>query len=398
MVANTLARRAAITGAGVSETGRKLERSGASLTAEASLAAIADAGLKPADIDGISSWPGHRPGFSGSSPVAVTELKHTLGLKLDWYSGGPEGPGQMASVINAAMAVATGQARHVLCFRTVKEGSARQANRSTTTVGGAAARIDDKYQWFLPYGAVSAATWAALGAQRHMLHYDISREQLAWVAINARRNAAMNPAALYTTPISMEEYMSARMISTPLCLYDCDVPMDGSAAVVVSRAEATEHALRPPLMIEAASGALHGPDAWDQREDYTTMAASDAAAKLWSQTEFKPEDVDIAQLYDGFSYFTLMWLEALGFCAPGESGHFVEGGERISLYGELPINTFGGQLSSGRLHGFGYLVEACEQLWHRAGERQAGTPNLGVVAVGGGPLASTLLLRRSRAR
>jgi acetyl-CoA acetyltransferase len=131
---------------------------------------------------------------------------------------------------------------------------------------------------------------------------------------------------------------------------------------------------------------------WD---DLTTMPARSAAAHMWSRTDLRPADVDVAQLYDGFSWLAMSWLEALGFCGHGESGPFIEGGARIALDGELPLNTSGGQLSAGRLHGYGYLHEAVLQLRGEAGARQlTGRPEVAVVANGGGPIAGCLLLTR----
>ena len=385
---------AAITGAGVSEIGRQIDRSGLALTLEAALKAIADAGLSVEDIDGIAGWPGQRLNGSGSSDVSIGEIKDSLGLKLSWFMGGPEGPGQASSLINAAMAVATGQANHVLCFRTVKEGSARRTNKSNTTVGGAAPRIGDKYQWLIPYGAVSATNWCAMIAKNHMSRYGVTREQLAQIALNNRKNAALNPQATYKAPLTMEDYLSSRMISDPLCLYDCDIPIDGATVIIVSNIHKAKELVNRPLVIEACSGALHGPDLWDQRQDFATMACHDAASAMWKRTSLKPGDVQFGQIYDGFSYLTLLWLEALGLCGTGESGRFIEGGERISLNGELPLNTSGGQLSEGRLHGFGLIYELCQQMWEKAGARQLGKTDIGVVGVGGGPLAASILVRR----
>jgi acetyl-CoA acetyltransferase len=189
--------------------------------------------------------------------------------------------------------------------------------------------------------------------------------------------------------------MAARMITEPLCLFDCDTPIDGSTAVIVSSWEAAQDLRKKPLRIEAMSGALHGRNSWDQFADLTEMAASDAGRYLWQRTDLKPADVEVANLYDGFSILTLIWLEALGFCAKGESGPFVEAGSRIARNGELPLNTGGGQLSAGRLHGFGLLWETCIQLWGEGGERQVpGNPQVGITAAGGGPLAGCLLLTR----
>jgi acetyl-CoA acetyltransferase len=181
-----------------------------------------------------------------------------------------------------------------------------------------------------------------------------------------------------------------------LCLFDCDAPIDGATVIIVSRWDAAQSLRKPPLRIEAMSGALHGRNSWDQFEDLTQMAANDAGRHLWERTDLRPADVDVANLYDGFSILTLIWLEALGFCAKGDSGPFVEDGLRIARNGELPLNTGGGQLSAGRLHGFGLLWETCIQLWGEGGERQVpGGPRVGITAAGGGPLAGCLLLTRA---
>jgi acetyl-CoA acetyltransferase len=232
-------------------------------------------------------------------------------------------------------------------------------------------------------------------AQRHFHCYGTTREQLAQIALTARANAADNPAAVYRAPLALDDYLSARMISTPLCLFDCDVPTDGSVAVVVSQRERALDTRHAPLFVEAIGSALRGRPSWDQFDDLTTMAMRDAAAMLWERTDRKPADVDVAQLYDGFSFLTLGWLEALGFCSAGEGGPFIEDGSRVARDGELPLNTGGGQLSAGRLNGYGLLHEACVQLWRRGGERQVRRdPEVAVVAAGGGPFAGCLLLAR----
>jgi acetyl-CoA acetyltransferase len=165
--------------------------------------------------------------------------------------------------------------------------------------------------------------------------------------------------------------------------------------VIVSRAETARDLRRPPLLVEAVGSALHGRPSWDQFDDLTTMALRDAGAMLWKQTDIKPADVDVAELYDGFSFIALAWLEALGFCGKGEGGPFIEGGKRIALDGELPLNTGGGQLSGGRLHGYGFLHEACVQLWEEGAARQVpGGPRVAVAAAGGGPLGGCLLVTR----
>jgi acetyl-CoA acetyltransferase len=295
--------------------------------------------------------------------------------------------------------VAGGLANHVVCFRTVTEATA-QGERGRATVmrfDRAGDRVEGLRQWTVPYGAVSPANWLAMYAQRYFHEFGATREQLGQVAINARRNAALNPVAIRREPMSLANYLDARMISEPLCLLDCDIPVDGSTAVVVSRVDSAPDLRRPPVRIEAVGTGLRGRFSWDNWADLTTMASLGAAEAMWSRTSLRPVDVDIAQLYDGFSILTLIWLESMGFCGRGEAASFVEGGARIARDGPLPLNTQGGQLSAGRLHGFGYLHEACLQLWGLAGERQLSTvPQVAAVGVGGGPYASALLLTGPR--
>jgi acetyl-CoA acetyltransferase len=396
-------RRAVISGIGQSDIGRRLYRAPLDLTIDACLAAVADAGLTLGDIDGLATYPGNMdtpPGFSG---VGVTEVMDALRLHLDWYNGGVENPGQLGSVITAIAAVAAGYSRHVLCFRTVTEGSAQgDKGRASVTTGGMASgggrvpRVGSFMQWSIPFGAPSAANWIALNAQRHFHEYGTTSEQLGAIAVSNRRNAGRNPKAIYRDPMTIDDYLASRLVSTPLHLFDCDVPCDGSTAVVVSAADTAPDLRRPPVRIEAVGTAIHGRNSWDQWEDLTTMALRDAAPAMWQRTDLRPSDVDVAELYDGFSFIALSWLEALGFCGKGEAGPFLEGGARIAPDGEIPLNTHGGQLSAGRLHGYGFLHEACTQLWGEGGERQVPNgPEVAVAAAGGGTLAGCLLLTRS---
>jgi acetyl-CoA acetyltransferase len=384
----------AVTGIGQSAVGRRLGRGGLDLTVEAALGALTDAGLAVADIDGVATFPGESadPGFAGAS---VWELHDALGLSVGWYLGAHQTPGQLGPVIDAAMAVACGLATHVLCFRTVTESSAQGS-------GGRAAvldrPVDDFRRWLTPFGAPSAANWLALRAQAHFDRYGTTREQLGWIPITERRHAAANPKAVYREPLSLDDYLAARLVSTPFGLYDCDVPVDGATAVILSRRDTAADRPAPPVHLEAVGCGLRRPFGWDQGDDLTTMANADAAAMLWSRTALRPADVDVALLYDGFSFLALSWLEALRFCPVGEGGPFVADGDgaRISLGGELPLNTGGGQLSGGRLHGFGHLHEAVLQLRGEAGARQVAGAEVAVAAAGGGPLAGCLLLTRAR--
>ena len=394
-----LERNAAITGIGQSDIGRRLGRSELDLTLEACLNAIADAGLTRDDIDGLATYPGGGIGTGGFAGPSSPEVQDALRLKLNWHDGGSEGPAQIRSLIAACFAVACGAAKHVLVYRTVAEGTAQgeggRQGIGGSGSGGSVPRFSGFLQWSLPFGAVSAVNWIALVGQRRVHEFGLTREQLGQVAINGRRNAGLNPKAIYRQPMTMEDYLAARMISTPLCLFDCDAPCDGATAVIVSHADYAPDAPHPACHVNAVGTALRGRPSWDQFDDMTTMAARDAAASMWERTDLRPGDVDVAQLYDGFSMLTMVWLEALGFCGRGESGPFVEGGARIALDGQLPLNTAGGQLSGGRLHGFGLLHEACVQLRGEGGDRQVpGRPEVAAVANGGGPIAGTILLTR----
>jgi len=399
-------RRAVISGIGQSEVGRRLGRSGLDLTIEAAIEAITDAGLGVGDIDGLATYPG---GGMGGEPFAgptSPDVQDAMRLRLNWHDGGGEGPGQIRAVFAACLAVAAGLARHVLVYRTVTESTAqgsggRQGIGAALGGGGGGGggrgipRFGGSFQWLLPFGAVSAANWMAWVTRRRMHEFGLRREQLAQIALNGRANAARNPKAVYREPMTLEDYMGVRMITTPLCLYDCDAPCDGSTAVVVSHVDYAADAPNGACHVNAIGTALRGRPSWDQFDDMTTMAARDAAASMWERTELRPSDVDMAQLYDGFSIITMVWLEALGFCAKGESGPFVEDGRAIALDGPLPLNTSGGQLSAGRLHGFGLLHEACLQLRGQGGQRQAPRrPEVVAVANGGGPIAGSMLLTR----
>lgn len=385
----------AISGIGQSEVGRPSSKSAMQLTLDAAREAIADAGLTRDDIDGVACWPGDNNNGSSFSPVGPNALMSVMGLKVNWFGGGYEGPGPLAGVINGAMAIAAGLCRHVLVFRTISEASARRIDKTANALTNKTSGRDGSYfwQWYTPFNVQSAVNLMALYAQRHFHEFGTTPEQLAQIALTCRANAELNPKAVYRTPMTMDDYMASRMISTPLRMFDCDVFCDASTAIVLSRVDAARHGPNPPIRIEALGAALHQPWSWDQIS-LTGMACADAADMMWQRTDLKPKDVGSAQLYDGFSILTMMWLEGLGLCPRGESGRFVEGGHNIARNGVLPINTNGGQLSGGRTHGLGYVHEACTQLWGRGGARQIADHQVAVAASGGGPLAGSVLMVR----
>ena len=385
-----MAQEAYITGLGMSEVGVRLARSPLGLTVDAVKEAIADAGLTLDQIDGVATYPGKMQIFLGFSPIGADELIEALGLKTRWHIGAAEATAQLGAIAEAANAVKAGLARHVICFRTVYEAAAMSRPDEFPPLERREG-VTGNSQWVSPFGAFSAANWTAQFAMRHMKRYGLTREQLAQVALNDHANAALNPRALVKKPLTMDEYMSARMISTPFCLYDCDRFTDASTVVIVSAGDALGEVETAPVRIAASAGSVERYS-WDQAE---WASAYPTGRDLWKNTDYRPNDVDTVQLYDGFAFQPITWLEGLGFCEVGEGGAFLEGGTRIARDGALPMNTGGGQLGWGRLHGFGFAYEAVVQLRGQGGARQiAGDPKVAVATSGGGPMAAALLLTK----
>jgi len=371
-----------ISGVGQTDIGIGLFRSDLDLTLDACQRAIADAGLSRSDIDGVATYPGRigpptrYGGFGGPSTL---EVQGALRLSLGWHAGGSDGPGHTGAIFNAIGAVAAGLCRHVLVYRTVTEASLKQSRRMEAA--SAAPRP--------PSAPTMTTRWSggginpiAAAAQRHFHEYGTTREMIGAMVLNSRRNAARNPKAVLQKPITMEDYLSARWITTPFGLLDCDILVDASTAFVISRADFVDDAPSPIKILAMGSG-VSGRTRWDQRDPLTSFSQPEAAQAMWAHTDLRPSDVDVLEIYDGFSFLTLVWVEALGLAPLGGGGPFLASGE-IALGGRYPLNTHGGQLSEGRTHGFGFLHEACVQVRGDGGERQVpGRHEIGLAAIGG---------------
>jgi acetyl-CoA acetyltransferase len=388
--------RVIVSGIGSSAIGRRLMVPPLRLTVAAVKAAVADAGLELSDIDGLSTYPGMDV-MGGFSEGGITALEDALGICPTWYNGAFETFGPGGSVVAAMLAVAAGLARHVVCFRTVWQATfaAQQRTRdvgagSPYAIGSGTARVPG---FVGPYGVSSASINLGLIASNYLARYGATRETLGWIALNGRANAARNPQAIYREPMSMEDYLEARMISTPFGLYDCDVPADASIAVVVSAVETAGDLASKPIYVEAVGTQVTERWAWDQSTMSHEPQTLGPSAHLWSRTSLRPSDVQIAELYDGFTFNCLSWLEALGFCGIGEAKDFLDGGTNLGPSGVLALNTHGGQLSAGRTHGMGFLHEAVTQLRGQGGERQVDGARVGVVSTGGLAPSGVLLLR-----
>jgi acetyl-CoA acetyltransferase/uncharacterized OB-fold protein len=378
----------ALTGIGMSEIGRRLMVPPLSLTVQACEAAVADAGLTLDDIDGLSTYPGGG-NLGGFGEGGVTALEGALGIRPTWHNGGIETFGPGGSVIAAMLAIAGGLARHVLCFRTLWEATFNELMKQGKIVPSSGRSAG----WLMPFGATSAAHTLAQNAQRHFHRYGTTKETLGWIALNQRANAQLNPSAVYRSPMTMDDYLNARPITTPFGLYDCDVPCDGAIAVIVSAADAARDTAKPAVLVEAVGTQIIERIDWDQSTLTHEPQVLGQSAHLWSRTSLRPQDVDVAELYDGFTMNCLSWIEGLGFCKVGEAKDFLDGGKNIARDGRLPLNTHGGQLSHGRTHGMGLLHEAITQLRGEAGERQVADARVGVVSSGGLTPSGVLLLR-----
>lgn len=383
--------RSVLSGIGRSALGRRLMVDPLSLTVDACLGAVADAGLELSDIDGLSTYPG--AAGMGMSEGGVAAVEEALRLHPTWINGGGDIPGPGGALIAAMLAVSAGLCRHVLCFRTVWEST--YAALGMRPPGGG--RASGWQQWRAPFGALSAANWIAANANQYLHRYGATREMLGIIATNGRTNAGRNPAAIYREPMTMDDYLGARPITTPFGLYDCDVPCDASIAVVVSDASVAADLPGTAIRVEAVGTQILERVSWDQGTVTHEPQVLGQAAHLWTRTGLRQADVDLALVYDGFTFNAISWLEALGFCAFGEAQEWLDGGRRIALGGELPVNTHGGQLSEGRTHGFGFVYEAVTQLRHAAGDRQVVGARTAVVTTGGGTPSGVLLLQRDGA-
>jgi acetyl-CoA acetyltransferase len=355
--------RCAIVGIGSTDFSRDSGRSELTLATQAALAAIDDAGLVPADIDGIVRC--------DMDAVRHNDLAEVLGLPdlTYWGEVGPGGTAPSAMVGQAVAAILTGQATTVLVFRALNGRSGRRFGLAGPEASTAAAGGEGTYdEFFLPYGLQTPGQAFAVMAQRHMLEYGTNEKDLGHIALTCRERANANPAAqMHGRPLSMDDYLAARMISRPLRLFDFCLETDGACAVVVTSAARARDCRRPPVLIRAvAQGSVAGPQPGLQypvlmRERITALPARAVARTLYRRAGLGPDDIDVAQIYDCFTITVLMQLEDYGFCDKGDGGAFVSSGA-IGLGGPLPINTGGGHMSEGYIHGMNHIVEGVRQI------------------------------------
>jgi acetyl-CoA acetyltransferase len=374
--------RVAIAGVGFSEVGRRLPRTDDELVYQAITAAMADAGMKPSDIDGISTM--------GGNAMSMGQLLGILPLNY-FYSSTLLGPAFVEPAIMAISSVASGLAHTCVAVRLIRQfGGANRAPGGGPPPGPM--RVPGDMQFSAPFGAGAAgATIGAFQMQRHMQQYGTTYEQFAANAVNARYHASLHPEAIFREPLTQQEYLDSRFISEPLRHLDCDYPVDSSAAVIFTTEERARDWAHKPVLVE--SYALSAIRDFDMSliDDFTWNSPAHCAEVLWSRTDLKPSDVDTVQLYDGFSIITFQWLEALGFCGRGESGPFIESGH-TRLGGKIPLNTDGGACNFGRRHGANFCIEAVRQLRGEADVRQVAGAEVAVWSNGVGCFSGAVLL------
>lgn len=342
--------------------------------------AIADAGLRVDQIDGFTtgsilpSSGGHAV-VDGQSIVTSNWLAEQLGINPRFCSGF-QGFGQIpGAAMIATNAIATGAADYVLMHRALHNPTGRYHENPMTEAAGS-------MQWVAPQGFFSPLAMIAISYNEYLQRYGATREAMAAVLVEARKNGSRIPWSYwYDRPLTTQDYIDARIIAEPICIYDCDIPVDGVASFIFTSAERAKDLPNKPVYV---AGYAQGhptmprlPQHWPL--DDIMNAGFEVAKRLWAHSGLSLKDIDIPQLYDGFSPFIYYWLESLGYCKPGEAHQFVQnGGIDSDDPKALPVLSSGGALGNGRMHGVPQMLETYLQLSQRAGGRQRAKADIGL--------------------
>ncbi len=386
----------AAVGVGYSTTGRRTGLSSFELARQATMAALDDAGMTTADLDGVTLlWGVAGPAPAGLDVVEPMSFAQSMGIgPLNWY--GTAGPAYIGPALEAIAAIRAGFAHSVLTLRIINQrlsGTAEMAELRERT-GPVSAPGDMGFT--APYGfgvAGMIPSIAAMPAQRHMDMFGTTEEQFGAHVVAQRWHASMNEDALLREPLTIDDYLASRYIAKPVHLLDCDYPVDSASAVIYTAEDRARDWNKKPVWVEAATCSSVGTS-FDQL-DMNENSPFHAASELWKRTDLTPEDVDCAQLYDGFTIIVFQWLEALGFCKLGEAGPFIEAGN-TRLGGSLPVNTDGGACNVGRRHGANFCIESVRQLRGECGPRQVPDAEVAVWANAVGPFSGAVLMTKDR--
>ncbi|MER7007868.1 lipid-transfer protein [Dactylosporangium sp. NPDC000555] len=383
---------AAIAGIGATEFTKNAGRSELALAAEAVVAGLRDAGLTPADVDGFVTYT--------SDPNSEIDVARAIGANdLTFFSRVHYGGGAACAVVQqAAMAVHSGVADVVVCYRALRSrsGSRRFGNSAAARVPAKpTTETVNRWDWTLPFGLTTPASWVAMQARRYMHDTGATSVDFGQVSVAARKHAATNPSAyFYNRPITIEDHQRSKWIAEPLHLLDCCQESDGAVAIVVTSLERARDLAQKPVAIAAgAQGAAHDQHTMVSyyRPDIGSLPEMGVVARqLYATAGLGPQDIDTAVIYDHFTPFVLPQLEEFGFCKPGEAKDFVHDG-RIELGGELPINTHGGQLGEAYVHGMNGVAEAVRQIRGTAVNQVPGAAHVLVTAGTGVPTSGLIL-------
>jgi acetyl-CoA acetyltransferase len=367
------------------------------LTADACRAAIDDAGLKVSDIDGVVCAPmqpfdSEGSSYQGRDVLTTSFLIRTLGLNVRWAEDVPGLVGQ--SFIEAVHAVESGACNYALIFRALHSPKGSYGFTTQTAARG-------REQFSAPYGVFAPAMFAPWWHEYRDKYGTGTREQMATFVVQERKHGLLYEHGYWQqnkpVELTVQDYLDSPIVSTPMCMLDCDIPVQGAAAFILTTADRAADLPNPPAYIVGvsaptlgSSGRVH--ELTLEREE---VCGALVAGELWRDTDVRQADVSLANLYDGFSIMTMLWLESLGFCGPGEAFDFIQDG-RIALDGQLPLNPSGGSLGAGRMHGAAHLVDSIQQVQGRAGKRQVSDARVALASIGPASIGACLVFARER--
>ncbi|MFF0818218.1 nonspecific lipid-transfer protein [Rhodococcus sp. NPDC003318] len=374
----------AIVGIGRTEYTRNSGRTTLAMAAEASRLALADAGLPASRVRGIID-------FQFADSTGPLEVARALGIsELPWYVDMSAGGQAVATMVRtASAAVESGLADVVIMYRSLN-------GRSGYRFGTASSdrRYTGPAQFTAPHGYIVPPEWLAMWTRRHMHTYGTRAEDLGAIAVTQRAHAVPNTHAIARDPLTLDQYLDSRVVFDPFRLYDCTFEVDGAVAIVIASEEVAADTAKAPVWIRGSIDA-HGTTGWDQWPDMTEMYSAKAGPRLWNETGLRPEDIDVACMYDCFTYTVLATLEGYGFCKPGEVGDFFRDG-RATYGGDVVVNPHGGLLSEGYIHGLNHHYEAALQLRGEAGVRQVENARTALATAGAGPFGGAVIYGKDK--
>jgi acetyl-CoA acetyltransferase len=389
MTKHTYAGKAAIVGIGATEFSKDSGRSELQLALEACVAACEDAGIEPSQVNGLSTFTMEtNPESEILRGLGIPELTHFS--RIHFGGGAP-----CATVQYAAMAVASGVADYVLCYRAFNERSGRRFGAGVQGRPAGVTAEEAQFSWTSSFGVLTPASWVAMFATRMMHEYGITSEDFGRVAVADRRHAANNPAAhFYGKPITLEDHQNSRWIVEPLHLLDCCQETDGGQAILVTSVERARDLKQPAVIIEAAAQGMaddqHMMRSFNRESIVGLPEMGTCARQIWETSGLTPDDIKTAVLYDHFTPFVLAQLEEFGFCKPGEAKDFIADGA-IEIGGRLPINTHGGQLGEAYLHGMNGVAEGVRQVRGTSVNQVDGAEHVLVTGGTGVPTSAVML-------